>query len=77
VKVFLQAGANVQATSLQGHTALHLAALKGHTSICILLANGGSSLQALTLKNSTPLGLALFGKQEATAQALRNMGGTV
>ena len=84
----LDAGANVNARTGSGDTALHLAATRRLDDIIRLLAERGATLDVRNARGQTPLGLALSGPQglaalyspgdadAATAALLRDLGAT-
>jgi ankyrin repeat protein len=67
VRMLLDAGADVDARSSSGSTALYDAALKGDGAIVSLLVNRGADLNAIeATSGTTPLyAAAAFGRQEA------------
>ncbi len=59
-------------------TSLHLAAMKGFTKLCIfLIQKHGTSVDALTLKEQTPLHLAAETGQMEMCRLLMGLGASV
>jgi uncharacterized protein len=58
-ELLIQAGANVNAVSKKGETALHGAALRGWNDLVKLLASKGAKLDALTKQNLSPIDYAM------------------
>jgi ankyrin repeat protein len=59
IKLFLQAGADINATNIAGNTAMHYAAQTGANRIVELLADRGAKLDVKNKDGKTPLDLAL------------------
>jgi uncharacterized protein len=87
-QVLLDAGANVNATSKSGETALHGAAMRGWNDLAQLLSSKGANLDAVTKFNLSPIDYAMGRYQlgfletrpepiTATATFLRNLGAKV
>ena len=89
VKVAVELGADVNAASDTGDTALHLAAFHGFKSVVRYLVNRGARLDATNLSGETPLDRALAARAPArltrsltdysdtsTAELLRTLGAT-
>jgi ankyrin repeat protein len=72
--VLLRAGADVSAAALGGATTLHLAAGKGYVELADILLQHGADVNA-TVKDATPLAVALKSKQDKVANLLRAHGG--
>ena len=72
VEMLLDAGADIDARSASGSTALYDAALKGDGAIVSLLVNRGADVNAAeTISETTPLyAAAAFGRQEAVVVLL-------
>ena len=89
VKVAIELGADVNAASATGDTALHMAAFHGFKSVVRYLVSRGARLDATNLSGETPLDRALAARAPArltrsltdysdtsTADLLRALGGT-
>ena len=73
VKMFVEAGANVNAVNDTASTALHYAALTGSTRIVEFLVSKGAALDAKNKLGKTPLDLA--NTKGPTAALLRRLTG--
>jgi ankyrin repeat protein len=87
IKLFLQAGADVNSANLAGNTAMHYAAQTGADRIVEFLASKGAKLDVKNKDGKTPLDLALApgprrmyenegGAQKSTATLIRKLLGT-
>jgi ankyrin repeat protein len=71
IKLFIQAGADVNAANDLGFTAMHYAAQTGRTQIVELLAANGAKLDVKNKAGKTPLDLAA--NQPGTAALIRKL----
>ena len=69
----LDAGADVNARTESGDTALHLAASRRLDDVIRLLAERGAALDARNARGQTPLGLAISGTSADTVALLRGL----
>jgi ankyrin repeat protein len=77
VRVLLQARANVDASSVSGDTALHLAAARGLDAVVLQLAEAGARLDLRNKEGRTPLAVASgegVRDKGKTADVLRTLG---
>lgn len=70
----LTAGADIDATNVQGRTALHLAADQNHPDVVALLCQSGATLDAADHVDHTPLHLAAWQDHRASVDALVRAG---
>jgi ankyrin repeat protein len=73
IKLFVDAGADVNAINEQGNTAAHLAAQRGNNRIIEYLVSKGAKLDVKNKGNRTALDLARNNK--ATAELIQQLGG--
>ena len=79
--MLLEGGADVNAATARGNTALHAATRRGWTEIIELLVEHGAMLEVRNARGQTPLDLALgvpeerLPYNEATATLLRRLAG--
>ena len=74
VKKYLEAGINVNALDMEGHTALMLAAFNGHTDIVLSLIHKGAVVDRRDLMGRTALLYASTGPFPETVKALLDKG---
>lgn len=74
VALALDAGADVNAPTESGDTALHLAASRRLDDVIRLLVERGAALDARNASGRTPLGLAMSGANAGTVALLRGLG---
>ena len=78
MELLLDAGGDVDARSpLTGQTPLHRAALAGRVDMIELLLSRGATLDALSLRNETPLLIALANRKPGAALTLFEQGAAV
>ena len=75
VKQHLAAGTDVNAKSVSGGTALHMAAWKGHKYLAELLIAAGADVNLKDHDGWTPLKWAVQKRRSKTADILRKHGG--
>jgi ankyrin repeat protein len=73
IKLFVEAGADVNAVNAQGNTAVHLAAQRGNDRIIEYLVSKGAKLDIVNKGNRTPLDMA--GNNKTTAALIQSLGG--
>ena len=76
VELLRDHGANTQATSMQGGTALHLAAWKGHMEVARTLIASGVDVNARDHDGNTPLSIADYYGHSNLVRFLRSRGAT-
>ncbi len=76
VVLLLDRGADINITERDNATPLHLAAQEGCTDVVLILINRGAKLNLQDNQKRTPLKRAEQWQQDATAQILRQHGGT-
>ena len=86
VKVLLKHGADVNAATALGHTALHIAAKRGHAEVARLLLDRGADVEAETtspeadydgFRSCQPLHLAAYYRNVAVVELLLSCGADV
>ncbi len=75
IKILLQAGAQVNAKSWTGETALHVAAGEGKSEITSILLKNGANVNAIDNYKETPLGAAVRKGKKETEILIRGNGG--
>lgn len=74
VKALLDGGANIEAVTNQGMTAMHLAARSGRTAVLRTLAEHGAQTTPFDNEKATPLCVAIQYCQATAAVALLKLG---
>jgi len=77
VRLLLDEGVDVHATSREGYTALHKACGHGHADIAAMLIDGRADVNAQTINGSTALHHACLGSHARSATVLLQSGADV